>query len=400
MDKDKIRVLRRICLIACIAVYVFFAWHSDDAYHAYIMAKNLLEGNGFVYNAGERVNASTCPLFTLCVAAIYFVCRNMFISGLAAGILFSGLTAYIILYKVAQNEKQIIFSVIALEGSTCYVSYTTAGLKNSLLYFLSAVFYYIFFTKEEYTSKDLFFMGLMVGLTGVTRMDAVLFFVIPVCWAYLFKRKNCSFIKCVGIGMAALSPFIMWEIFSVLYYGFFIPNTAFAKLSTGISHVEYFERGIHFVKISCLYDVFLAIIPIVYMILCIWNRNLKRVLSAVSIIMYFGYVLYIGGDFMVGRHLTVLYFIATLGCLFFLKEFENDKRMNSVVVGSVVLAMMINILIPSSYVSQYLFGGEHSRYSGGVADERAFYTSRTGLLSNVKHIIKVEYKLKKESHIK
>ena len=109
MKKDNLKLYRNIGFIICIAVYIFLAWHSDDAYHAYIMAKNLVEGNGFVYNVGERVNASTCPLFTLCVAAVYCICRNMFISGLAVGILFSALAIYIVLYKVTRTKQQIIF---------------------------------------------------------------------------------------------------------------------------------------------------------------------------------------------------------------------------------------------------------------------------------------------------
>ena len=397
MDGGKIKLLRNVCFVTCIGVYICLAWHSDDAYHAYTMAKNLVEGNGFVYNVGERVNASTCPLFTLCVAAIYFACGNMFISGLVAGIFFSGITAWLVLYKVAKSEKQIIFSTIALIGSTCYVAYTTAGLENSLLYFLSAVFYYIFFTNDEYTPTNLFFMGLMVGLTGVTRMDAVLFFVLPVCYAYLCKRKNCSFTKCAGIGAVALSPFILWEIFSLLYYGFFIPNTAFAKLGTGIPRMEYLERGIHFVQVSCLYDVFLAIVPIVYIILCIWNHNLKRIISSISIMLYFAYVIYIGGDFMVGRHLTVIYFIAAFGCLFFLREFENNKGINNIVIGTILLALCVNIFIPDTYVDQYMFDGIYSKYGGGVADERAFYFSKTSLLSNIKQVIKGEELLVREA---
>lgn len=384
MNKDSLKLYRNIGFIICIAVYVFFAWHSDDAYHAYIMAKNLVEGNGFVYNVIERVNASTCPLFTLCVAAVYCICRNMFISGLAVGILFSALAIYIVLYKVAGTKQQIIFSTIALVGSTCFVTYTTAGLENSLLYFLSAVFYYIFFNKDEYSDKELFLMGLAVGLVGVTRMDAVLFFVIPVCYAYLFKRKDCSFIKCVGIGLGSLSPFIVWELFSLFYYGFFVPNTAFAKLSTDIALIEYFERGVHFLKVSCVFDVFLTIIPLVYLIGCVLHCNIKRCLSVVSMAAYVAYIIYIGGDFMVGRHLTVLYFISVFGCVFLMREYEKKDRIGVVILGGALLALGLNAVIPTAYVEQHMF----SKKPGGVTDERAYYSPTTGLRSNLKGILK------------
>ena len=41
----------------------------DDAYITFRYARNLLAGNGFVFNPGERVLGTTTPLFTLILAA-------------------------------------------------------------------------------------------------------------------------------------------------------------------------------------------------------------------------------------------------------------------------------------------------------------------------------------------
>ena len=48
-------------ILIFIVVITMLAWQSDDSYHAYIMAKNLVDGNGFVYNIGQRATASSCP---------------------------------------------------------------------------------------------------------------------------------------------------------------------------------------------------------------------------------------------------------------------------------------------------------------------------------------------------
>ena len=42
----------------------------DDAYITYRYAYNLLVGNGFVYNPGERVLGTTTPLYTLLMAGL------------------------------------------------------------------------------------------------------------------------------------------------------------------------------------------------------------------------------------------------------------------------------------------------------------------------------------------
>ena len=43
-------------------------WCTDDAYISFRYARNLTEGLGLVYNAGERVEGFTNPLWTLWVA--------------------------------------------------------------------------------------------------------------------------------------------------------------------------------------------------------------------------------------------------------------------------------------------------------------------------------------------
>ena len=49
-DIDRIRL---ITMIAFIMIITAMAWQSDDAYHGYVMAKHLVEGDGLVYNIGE-----------------------------------------------------------------------------------------------------------------------------------------------------------------------------------------------------------------------------------------------------------------------------------------------------------------------------------------------------------
>ena len=68
---DRINRYKFISAVIFAFIITALAWQSDDAYHAYIMAKNLVLGNGFVYNVGERATASSCPLFTLVIAGGY-----------------------------------------------------------------------------------------------------------------------------------------------------------------------------------------------------------------------------------------------------------------------------------------------------------------------------------------
>ena len=136
-DLDKWRFFSTIgfCLIV-----IALAWQSDDAYHGYVMSRHLAEGQGLVYNIGERSTASTCPLFTLVIALAYFVTREMYFTSLAVCTLLSVAAYVILVYKLCRTKEQVVISFITLSGSQAFISYTTSGLENSLLFFLSALF--------------------------------------------------------------------------------------------------------------------------------------------------------------------------------------------------------------------------------------------------------------------
>ncbi|MCR4924578.1 MAG: hypothetical protein K5931_11275, partial [Lachnospiraceae bacterium] len=127
-------------ITAFLVLITLLAWQSDDAYHAYVMARHLVEGNGFVYNIGERVSASSCPLFTLIVALGYFIIRNMFVVSLLICVSFSTIAYCIVVNSFCRTKKEIIFTFITLIGCISFMSYTTAGLENCLLFLLSAIF--------------------------------------------------------------------------------------------------------------------------------------------------------------------------------------------------------------------------------------------------------------------
>ena len=109
------------------------------------------------------------------------------------------------------------------------MSFTTSGLENSLLFLLGILFLSRFFSKNDYETKDLFVMALLLALLAMTRMDSVLIFIPMIVAAYLFMTKV-NFAKRLGIGFLGLLPFILWEVFAVFYYGFPFPNTFYAKL--------------------------------------------------------------------------------------------------------------------------------------------------------------------------
>ncbi|MDO4189619.1 MAG: hypothetical protein Q4D29_11580 [Lachnospiraceae bacterium] len=322
---DRLNKYRFVTLIIFILVVTALAWQSDDAYHAYAMAKNLVDGNGFVYNIGERATASSCPLFTLVVAFGYFFIRHMFLVSLLICIIFSAVAYWIIVKDFCKDVVQIFAVKFTLLCSISFMSYTTSGLENSMLFFLAALFLKAYFKNETFNAKQMLYMAILISLIAMTRMDAVLMFVPMILYVYLAKREV-SFVKAVGLGISGLMPFILWEFFSLFYYGFFVPNTAFVKLGTNIPKRDYIVRGIQYVLNTMICDPVVLLVPFIAVLLLVLTKKYRYIHLALGILLYGVYIIYIGGDFMMGRHFTVMFLMSVIGLVYFInKELINEE---------------------------------------------------------------------------
>ena len=59
-----------------------------------------------------------------------------------------------------------------------------------------------------------------------------------------FALKRFRRLRGLWLMAVSFSPFLLWEIFSVFYYGIPYPNTALAKLNTGIPSSELVLQGL------------------------------------------------------------------------------------------------------------------------------------------------------------
>lgn len=365
-------------ITAVFALYItLLSWQSDDAYHAYIMARHLVEGHGFVYNIGERVNASTCPLFTLIVAFGYLIFRNMFLVSLFICILFSTLAFYTAVNTFCKTRKQVLIAAFSLMLSSSFISFTSAGLENCLLFYLSALFLKLYFGSERYNSKQLLGMALLISLIAMTRMDAVLLFVPGVLFAFLLNRDNISFVKAVLLGFAGLLPFMLWELFSTFYYGFPFPNTAYAKLGTSFPESEYIVRGFDYFFVTLVCDSLTVVIPLFAILIAVFFKNRRYRFCVAGVVAYILYVFYIGGDFMLGRHYTVPLFVSVIALMWTVNNGENLFKVSISRVWSRVLIVCFVISVISIPFARFVL------YPiGDVADERKFYFKTNSLVAN------------------
>lgn len=342
-----------------------YAWCSDDAFHIYIMAKNLLTGSGFTPTPGLRVNVATCPLWALIVTFGMLFWNNPYAIGMIFNLLFSGIALFILFKSIYKKENWFLILVVVtttLCFSKTYLSFTTSGLENALILLLSALYLEVLFKNEYFSKMELFKIALLEGLIAFTRMDCALIFAFTSAYAFLFKYKKDDsdasgflwkkMVSVIPVALVGLSPFLFWELFSLFYYGSFVPNTALAKLNTGFPLNEYFVRGMWYFILSAVFDV--IVLGQIFVILVIWesakfNRQkyIKERLVLTGTIFYLFYILYIGGDFMLGRH-----FLSTFWTLILLiNKSQIAINFNKHIFIPIILlaagVFLLNILISS-----------------------------------------------------
>lgn len=143
----------------------------------------------------------------------------------------------------------------------------------------------------------------------MTRIDNALF-IFPALLVALFRREQSGFLKTAFIMVLGFFPFVIWELFSLLYYGFPFPNTAYSKIGAAFPSNYYLGYGTEYYIDALLVDILLVLLPLGFAITACLKKSTSFRAVAVGVTLYMLYVFYIGGDFMSGRHFTAAFFIS------------------------------------------------------------------------------------------
>jgi arabinofuranosyltransferase len=138
-----------------------------------------------------------------------------------------------------------------------------------------------------------------VGSLLLTNRQDLMWLIGPCLVAHLWREREARRWRALAIGIA---PLALWEIISVVYYGFPVPNTAFAKLGTGIPETDLLWQGMWYLQESWMSDPLTMGAIFVSMAAGALRRQTWPL--AIGQALYLLYVVWIGGDFMSGRFLA------------------------------------------------------------------------------------------------
>ena len=377
-DADAV-LFRRVALLLCLvflAVLLRTAWLGDDAFITFRTVMNATHGHGLTFNIGERVQSYTHPLWLLLLTGAYLVVGNVYYAAFLVSIGVS-LAVFWLALRQAATRMQVWIVVAVLLGSRAFVDYSTSGLENPLSNLLLVTFIALAMRSHEASGARVTGVWTVASLLYLTRPDNVLLVAPVLVWLTV---RATPWTAAARQALTGLLPAAGWTAFSLIYYGVPFPNTAYAKLSTGIARGDLVQQGVIYLLDSIDRDpVTLVTIPFA-VALGLLSRGPARWIAG-GMLVHLAYVVSIGGDFMSGRFLVLPLLAAVLLLSRTIPFTTVPALMTASVLAVIGLTSAEMPLLSDSRVERTSNSMDRRVRGGyGVIDERAFYFQGQSLL--------------------
>lgn len=385
--------LLALTLLAFVVVLVRTAWLSDDAYITARVADLFVHGDGPNFNVGERVQGFTHPLWMLLLTGVYALTRDAWVSLYGLGFTTTLVALFVFVRHVATSAWAAIAGVTLWIFSRACVDYSTSGLENPASHLLLVVFLALGASRLR-PRERLALQSLCVGLLVLNRLDLSVLG-IPLLAAAALKtwreeRADASdgagphggarVLPVVSAALCGLAIPAAWLLFALVYYGFPFPNTAYAKLATGVARSDLWGHGFRYVGNLLRYDYVTAATLVAALLVALASRRHRSWTVAIALLLQTIYVISVGGDFMGGRFFSAAFVLAA-GYLAGSGLLDRPPA----ALGASALAALLGLLVCHPTITS---GGDYGLHhtplerfdSRSASDERAFYYCQTGLL--------------------
>ncbi len=233
------------------ATWLWFALTTrislEDAYITFRYARNLSQGNGFVYNVGERVLGTTSHIQTLllaglgsvfgpeCIPLVASVVMPIF--GIAAGIL-----AFLAARRLGASPLGAGIGLLLFYLHPLVMRTSLGGMETPLVLFLMGLSLYFLAQRRAVPAT------VAIAFLALCRVDGLLWGGLAVSVTLLSDYRK-PLRQAFGFGAVA-AP---WLLFSWLYFGSLMPNSMLAKGVVRPGREHLLMERLHFSRLSHFY---------------------------------------------------------------------------------------------------------------------------------------------------
>ena len=272
-----------------------YAFLGDDSFISFRYARHLADGQGLVWNPGERVEGYTNFLWVLLMAgAIEADLEPELASkvlGIASGL---GLLAVMALFtaRTTSWRNPVVWlapGVLAVHRS--FTAWCTGGLETmffSLLVFLASL---AFLVERDRRAASPLGSSMLFALATLTRPEGALFALVA---GAFFLGEIARRRRSLRAGLCWAAPYVslvgahlLWR---HAYYGYWLPNTFYAKVPGA-----WWEQGFQYLSLFASDYQIVWFLPLVAASVLL-RRQLAAWLLFAQAAVYLVYVAWIGGD--------------------------------------------------------------------------------------------------------
>lgn len=361
------------------AVLLPTAWLCDDAFITIRTVDNLVHGFGLRWNIAERVQTFTHPLWVFLLTPVHAVVGSGYLTLTIASLTTSVAAAGVFAFAVARSWGALVLGVAALALSRSFVDYSTSGLENPLTHLLIVAFVAVLLRAGTMTPRRAGALACLAALAALNRLDTVLLFGPALAWALARAPERRRALAAMALGAL---PLALWLLFALVYFGFPLPNTYYAKVGTGVSQSYLWAHGISYVLNLLRHDRVAAFLLLTALVAIPVRRSGREVSMVAGIVLYGIYVVHVGGDFMAGRFFTAP-FVAAVALLAGARAPWFAPGHPAFVAGAAAL-LLLGFTAPRPTLLPEPAGAEARDIAtlidpSGVSDERGFYAPHTAL---------------------
>lgn len=271
--------------------YVLF----DDAMISMRYAYNLAHGNGLVWNAGERVEGITNPLWTGIMALVHLLPiglnqTSLYIQILGASLLTLNLFLVRRIVEYFTDDLFVMLSAVALTAFYAPLnSFGLLGMEVSLLaLIISTVIWLVLKSGERFN----IWVYILLAISTLVRFDMAVSYLVIFGTLFFIQKESRKQHLIWGISLLVL--FLGSQTLArYVYYGELLPNTYYLKVE-GWNLTLRVMRGLYaLIQFVYFSNWVLFLLPLS---LFIFYRSWKVALLALVLTGQIAYSVYVGGD--------------------------------------------------------------------------------------------------------
>ncbi|HEX5501650.1 MAG TPA: hypothetical protein VFW96_03450, partial [Thermomicrobiales bacterium] len=398
--RGALAALARLLPLALLVVMAWQRrWSADDAFIDFRIVRNLLAGDGPVFNVGERVEAYTNPLWVALLAAWARLGGPLEVGAVVLGLACTALgvlAAQSAASALARRAHGARGAAVALPLGVAVLAvlspvwdFATSGLETGLVFaWLGGAFWLL--TRGALapggpTRGRALGIAFALGLGPLIRPDLGVFtlgflaalLVLVVARAGWRRGLATGALACLAVG-AVPGGYELWR---MGYFAALVPNTALAKEAGA----TYWSQGLLYLADFAV--IHLLMVPLIPLLVW-WASGVRRAWQArdlavatlwvapvVTALAHGLYVVRVGGDFMHARLLLPSLFGLLLPVMTVVLPRAWPRGRAAAWLGALGVLLALWALASALWLRPP-YG--HDIGAMGIADERSVYLNQTG----------------------